>query len=172
MKPYTSVHLSLLAFCLAVPLTALPAEERTNDQKSFDKIRSMVGQWHGELPDGNDIVITYEEINGGAIIERYRATDPMWWNMSTAYHLNSDRIMMSHFCSWGNHPRMSAASRTPDTGRIDFDFIDIAYNEPDNGFMRDLVIEFVNDDRVKHHWTWSEDGVDTELTLILTRTSR
>ncbi len=138
-------------------------------KKSFAKIQSMVGNWKGKLPDGNDIEISYEEINGGAIVERYRSRDPMWWNMSTAYHLDNEKIMMSHYCSWGNHPRMSATVNSSNSGKIDFNFIDLARNEPDNGYMRDLEIEFIDNDHVVHYWLWRQDGKDTPLKLTLTR---
>lgn len=138
-------------------------------KNGFAKIQSLVGQWQGKLPNGDDIEISYEQINGGAIVERYRSKDPMWWNMSTAYHLDNEKIMMSHYCSWGNHPRMSAAVETTEIEKIDFNFIDIAKNEPDNGYMRDLVIEFIDSDHLVHYWQWRQDGKDTPLKLTLTR---
>ncbi|GAB4190393.1 MAG: hypothetical protein Tsb002_18340 [Wenzhouxiangellaceae bacterium] len=136
---------------------------------ALSKLQALIGEWQGKLPDGNDIRISYEQINGGAILERYRSTDPIWWNMSTMYHQDNQTLIMSHYCSWGNHPRMSAVIDSPVTKTIDFQFIDLSHNEPDNGYMRDFDIEFIDVDQVIHYWHWREDGKDTPLTLKLKR---
>lgn len=164
------IQIFLLSWSMA--LLQAPVVAQFNPEAAeaaFSKLRSLEGEWSGVLPDGGSIEITYEQINGGAIIERYRSRDPMWWNMSTTYHLDNGRIVMSHYCSWGNHPRMSAVIDTNGPERIDFDFIDLAENEPDNGYMRDFEVEFIDRDQVEHHWTWREDGDDTLLKLTLTR---
>ena len=156
--------------CILLLMQQSHAATNIEQAKSgFARIQSMVGNWQGKLPNGNNIEISYEEINGGAIVERYRSEDPMWWNMSTAYHLDNEKIMMSHYCSWGNHPRMSAVVDSAEAKKIDFNFLDIAQNEPQNGYMRDLEIEFVDSDHVVHYWLWRQDGKDTPLKLTLTR---
>lgn len=137
--------------------------------EGYEKLKAMAGDWDGTLPDGKPIEITYQIINGGAVLERYRSKDPMWWNMSTAYHLNNDQIVMSHYCSWGNHPRMKTSSTVKKIKELDFDFIDLAENEPKNGHMRDLTIKFIDKKNVTHHWVWREDGKDTPLVLMLVR---
>jgi len=156
----------------SIALLQLPVLAETNGdaaEAAFSKLQSLEGEWRGVLPDGGAIEITYEQINGGAIIERYRSQDPMWWNMSTTYHRDNGRIVMSHYCSWGNHPRMSAVIDANGMKRIDFDFIELAENEPENGYMRDFEIEFIDRDQVAHYWTWREEGDDTPLKLTLSR---
>lgn len=154
-----------LSACLLQP--AVAADEAA--PAAFEKLQSLVGDWRGELPDGNWIVITYERINGGAIVERYRSSDPMWWNMSSAYHLDNDRIIMTHYCSWGNHPRMTTQANQASVHKLAFNFLDMAENKPENGYMREVTFEFEDEDHFKHHWTWREDGEETPLTLVLER---
>src|SRR5688572_30453644 len=123
MKLIVRSVLATTCFLLMVT-NSFAAQNVVEAKKGFAKIESLVGEWQGKLPDGNNIEISYERINGGAIVERYRSTDPMWWNMSTAYHLDHEKIMMSHYCSWGNHPRMSAIVESTDAKQIDFNFLD------------------------------------------------
>lgn len=164
------IQLALLTgSMLLLPHAGVAESDLDEVGAAFSKLRLLEGEWEGILPGGGTIEISYEQINGGAIVERYRSEDPMWWNMSTTYHRDNDRIVMSHYCSWGNHPRMSAAIDANGLERIDFDFIDLAQNEPENGYMRDFDIEFIDQDRVVHYWTWREDGVDTPLKLTLSR---
>ncbi len=163
-----SVSLLVLPVCMLV--SAAPACAGDDPPPAFRKLRSLAGEWHGTLPSGEPIRITYEEINGGAVVERYRSTDPMWWNMSSAYHLDGERILMTHFCSWGNHPRMSASpAHATAVDSLEFEFLDMARNEPSNGYMRNVTFEFEDEDHLEHHWTWREDGEDTPLTLSLER---
>lgn len=168
MKPILEAIIATGCFLLLTQ-NSFAATSTERSKSGFAKIQSLVGDWQGKLPDGNDIEISYEQINGGAIVERYRSKDPMWWNMSTAYHRSNEEIIMSHYCSWGNHPRMSAVIGSTDVKKIDFDFLDIAQNEPQNGYMRDLEIEFIDNDHVVHYWQWRKDGKDTPLILTLTR---
>lgn len=144
------------------------AQPNPSTLADFEKLKMLVGEWQGTLPDGKPIEISYQEISGGAVVEIYHSSDPMWWNMSSAYHLNNDRIMMTHYCSWGNHPRMSAIP-DKDKKTLKFDFIDIARTQPQNGYMHSLTFNFIGKDQLKHHWTWREKGKDTPLTLTLTR---
>jgi len=139
--------------------------------KGFDKITLLIGTWQGTLPDGKPITVTYEPISGGAILEMYHSDDPMWWNMSTVYFRESQHIFMTHYCSWGNHPRMRArASRSSETVDVlKFDYVDMIQTQPTKGHMRDLTLEFNGNNKLYHHWIWREKGKDTSLSLMLTR---
>src|SRR5690242_2871368 len=114
---------SLLFMFMA--LSHQPAVAGDQAAAGFEKIRALVGEWEATQPDGKLMRVTYEEINGGAIEERYRSDDPMWWNMSTVYYLDKDRIMMAHYCSWGNHPRMTATVPDGKIDTLDFKFLDM-----------------------------------------------
>lgn len=159
--------------CLAISLlsSSLPASTdlTANNRAGFEKLRSLVGDWRGELPDGNFIDVSYQLINGGAILERYHSKDPMWWNMSSIYYLDVDEISMTHYCSWGNHPRMTAKVYQDEINQLKFLFNDISMTKPDNGYMRNLTFSFQDNDSFTHHWTWHEHGKETELLLDLKR---
>lgn len=167
MKPIIP---SLFIVCMALSHPLAVAGERT--VAGFEKIRALVGEWEATLPDGKPMRVTYEEINGGAIEERYRSEDPMWWNMSTVYHLDNDRIMMSHYCSWGNHPRMTVTVPDGAIDTLDFRFLDMTYTRPDNGYMKDVSFQFRDKNHFTHRWVWHEKGKETPLTLTLVRKER
>jgi hypothetical protein len=169
MKESAFFLLVLQLILFTVPASAAENAVKQRTVAGFEKIKSLTGVWNGTLPDGKPIKITYIEISGGAIVEMYHSDDPMWWNMSTAYHPDTDKIMMTHYCSWGNHPRMSAAVADGPINSLHFNFIDIARNEPGNGYMRDLTFNFKDHDHISHDWIWHQDGKDTPLTLTLIR---
>lgn len=165
MKPYQTIILALFFIAFAAS-SSLP---KNNTVTGFEKIRSLIGEWDGTLPDGKPIKISYQEISGGAIVEIYHSQDPMWWNMSSAYHRDKEKIMLTHFCSWGNHPRMAAIVPTGAIKRLEFDFIDITKTQPQNGYMRNVAFEFKSEDHILHHWLWQEQDKQVPLTLTLKR---
>jgi hypothetical protein len=138
-------------------------------QPGFSKLKNLVGEWRGTLPDGKPIDISYQEINGGAILELYRSSDPMWWNMSSVYHLDVNKIIMSHYCSWGNHPRMFTTVGSEKTDQLNFSFLDMAMTAPHHGYMQTSSIHFEDDDHFSHHWVWRENGQSTPLVVRMTR---
>ena len=158
----TKLLIAISVFTLTQPLWA-------ENHTGFDRIQSLVGDWQGTLPDGNPIDITYREISGGAIVEVYHSTDPMWWNMSSVYHADTDKVIMSHYCSWGNHPRMTATPQPANDKELAFMFLDITSTQPENGYMHNATFQFDDQDHFSHHWTWREDGKDTLLTLRMER---
>ena len=163
----TPIRLFTLIMLLSISYTAC-SEDLIKSE--FEKLRALVGDWQGTLPDGGVIEITYEEISGGAIVEIYHSTDPMWWNMSSVYHLDKNQILMTHYCSWGNHPRMSAhPDATQDINELEFNVIDIATTQPTNGYMHNLHISFKDKTHLSHQWIWRDKGKDTPLTLTLVK---
>jgi hypothetical protein len=152
-----------------------PAVAGDRTVAGFERIRALVGEWEATQPDGKLMQVTYEEINGGAIEERYRSEDPMWWNMSTVYHLDNDRIMMTHYCSWGNHPRMTVTVPEGEVNTLDFRFLDMTYTRPENGYMKHVSFQFRDKDHFTHRWVWHEQDKETRkdketpLSLTLVR---
>ncbi len=159
----------LLLFLILPPYSA--RAERTQAAIAFDKLTSLIGTWQGVLPDGKPIKVTYQMISGGVILEMYHSEDPMWWNMSTVYLLDKEQILMTHYCSWGNHPRMRApAGKFSNTlNTLEFNYLDITRTQAEKGYMRDLKLEFKGEDQLMHHWTWREQSQDAALTLPLRR---
>jgi hypothetical protein len=164
MRPMISV---LFFMFMVLPSQHAIAGDRT--VAGFEKIRALVGEWEATQPDGKLMRVTYEEINGGAIEERYRSEDPMWWNMSTVYYLDNDRIIMAHYCSWGNHPRMTATVPEGRIDTLDFRFLDMARTRPDNGYMKHASIQFGDKDHFSHRWVWDDKDGEKPLLLTLVR---
>lgn len=160
-----------IALLVIIALLANSTIANDKTESGFKQLKLLLGDWRGKLPNGNFIDVSYQEINGGAIVERYHSKDPMWWNMSSVYHKDVDKIIMSHYCSWGNHPRMTAKMPEGPVRKLEFSFADIAMTEPDNGYMRDLTFNFQDKDHFTHRWVWHEDGEDTVLHLTMERKS-
>ena len=152
-----AVACSLLAFVVGSGL-AEPAPGTMTPVAGFEKMKSLVGEWTGKSRDGKPVTISYALVsNGSAMMEKIGM--PHESDMVTLYHPDGDSLMMTHYCSAHNQPRMRAGKVSPESRRIAFDFVDATnLASPDAGHMHRLVMTFEDRDRIVQEWTWREKG--------------
>ena len=164
MKPRIFFLLSLVV----IILSANPALAQNGAAAGFEKIKSLVGEWEGEGPYG-PVKVSYQIVSGGsALMETFLpANEP---SMITMYHLDNGRLMMTHYCSAGNQPRMQAQPPTGEIKSINFTFIDATNLAKLPGSrMQSLTVTFVDEDHFSQVWTWRENGKDIPGTFTFTR---
>lgn len=140
--------------------------EAAKARAAFERLKSLAGEWQGETGRGKPATLTYEVIAGGhTVMEEYRA-GAAEQSMYTLYHLDGDRLMLTHYCVSNNQPRMEAdLSGAP--GEIRFEFFDATnLDDPNEGHMRRARIRFHDDDHISNAWTFRSKGEDafTEAT--------
>ena len=160
--------ISLIVVLLGVLLT-YHAEAQESISQSFESIKALEGTWEGENYAGTPVTLTYEVISGGsAVLERLEPKGEP--SMITMYHMNDGKLMMTHYCSAGNQPRM-VAKKTGDK-KVEFSFVDGTNLSADAiGHMRGLSIYLKSKDELEQVWTFRQDGKDMPGTFKLTRKS-
>ena len=135
----------------------------------FDKLKSLVGEWQGKRADGKAVVVTYQLVSGGhGIMERLEATGED--EMVTIYHPDADGLMLTHYCSAGNQPRMRARVPAGEIRNLNFAFIDATnLAKPSDGHIHSLAISFQDKDQMMQVWIWRQDGRDERMTFTLQR---
>ena len=79
--------------------------------------------------------------------------------MISVYHLDGNRLLLTHYCMAGNQPRMQAGAFDPKTNRIDFQFLDATnLPSPDAGHMHRVVVRFQGPSEVTEDWTFYKGG--------------
>jgi hypothetical protein len=145
----------LLIFC-AIP-AALAQTALTTD---FARIKSLQGVWEGTSVDGKPVSTTFSTTAGGfAVIQMFKiAGEP---EKPTVYHYDGDRIMLTHYCSANNQPRMVFFASSESDKSMRFRFLD-ATNllNPDAGHMHEVAFHFVDAKHFRQEWTWREKGTD------------
>jgi hypothetical protein len=134
---------------------------------SFDHMKSLVGVWQGTSPMG-DVKVTYELIsNNTALMETISsAKEP---NMVTIYYPDGKGVMMTHYCSDGNQPRMHAAAST-NPNSVAFTFVDITnLASPQAMHMHDLTISWKDKDHITQDWVMNMNGTSQKTTFVLAR---
>lgn len=129
----------------------------------FDKMKTLVGEWEATSAEAKSRV-TYQLISQGTALLETIVNE----GMVTVYHPDGGSILMTHYCSAGNQPRMRAQGSQGDT--IAFLFVDVANLKSNaDGHMQRLVIKFKDKDHVTEEWTWIADGKETTSVFQLRR---
>jgi hypothetical protein len=102
------------------------------------------------------VSVSYALVSSGTSLME-RLTTPDGSDMVTMYHPDGSRIMMTHYCSGGNQPRMRAEALTGET--VAFSFVDATnLASPKAEHMRKLVVQFQDADHFTQEWTHRKDG--------------
>jgi hypothetical protein len=114
----------------------------------------------------------FRETGGGsALLSEIRSSHEYPENLISVFHLDGDRLVMTHYCSAGNQPRMQA-SASPDGKTITFDFFD-ATNllAPEAEHMQRVAITLLDANHHTETWTFTDHGKQTPQTYDLWRTA-
>ena len=136
----------------------------------FDKLKTLVGEWEGKGPDGKTAKLTYQLISGGtALMETFLAENEP--PMVTIYHPNGDKLMMTHYCSAGNQPRMQAQVPAGEIKTLQFAFFDVAnMSKHSEGHISSLGLTFQDSDHITQEWGWRDkDNKDMVMKANFTR---
>lgn len=155
-------------FCAAFDHTGGASAAATNAH--FDRLKSLAGNWTGTNKHGKPVKVTYSVVSSGtAVMEKLDM--PEGGNMVTMYHPDGEQLMVTHYCSIGNQPRLVEVPRQGDND-LAFSFFDVTNNPnaPGHGHMRGLKFHFQDKNHFTQEWTfgWS-DGRQESETLSLHR---
>jgi hypothetical protein len=131
---------------------------QTGAPQQFERIKSLDGKWNGRSQDGKPVSTSFLTTSGGhTVLQMLHPTG--WPEKPTVYHLDRDRVMLTHYCSAGNQPRMVAAPTG--TTEIDFKFLDATSLESaETGHMSRVVFRFKDARHFSQEWAWHENGKD------------
>jgi len=155
------------AVCLMALLAGSPFFAQSGYQKSFEKLKSLEGVWEGKASNGKTVRVSYRmTANGSALMSEIEGEH----NMITMFHMDVDRLLMTHYCAAGNQPRMKAAS-SPEGNSIAFDFLDATnLASAQAGHMHRAVFTLVDPDHHTEEWIWKQDGKERTERFELKRT--
>ena len=136
MKP------AILASALLATVLTGAAFAQSGAQKSFDQLKALSGNWEGKDAQGKTLSVSFRSTAGdSALMSEIHGTAPE--NMISMFHLDGpNRLLLTHYCSAGNQPRM-VASASPDGKTITFNFLDAPeFPSPAFTHKRPLHLEF------------------------------
>jgi hypothetical protein len=130
---------------------------------AFDRLRSLAGEWHAELPGFGTMTDSIRAVSNGKAIEEVLGTTSD--NETSIYTRDGSKLLVTHFCALttdGHIARLAAAPLTGSRKQIEFTFVGASnLHSPSAPHMRRLVIEFTDADHFTEKWTKVESGKDT-----------
>ncbi|HLW54530.1 MAG TPA: hypothetical protein VKW06_16970 [Candidatus Angelobacter sp.] len=149
--------LFVLISALAWAGTGAPPKDEANATAAFAKMKNLVGQWEADTEKGK-VTSTYELVsNGTALVEHVNVAGE--GPMVTVYYLDGSRLVLTHYCTAGNQPRMQAESFDPASNRLSFDFVSASnLAGSGDGHMHSVKVSFQGPDAFISDWTFYKDG--------------
>jgi hypothetical protein len=135
------------------------AQAKSPAVQGFEKLKALEGEWidaDGTFGQKGKVAVVYKVSGGGhTVVETFPVGTPQ--EMVTVYHLEGGKVVLTHYCSANNQPRMSSGGLQGNT--LTFDFAGGANIEPGTtSHMHNAKIEFTSDDEIKATWQNWESG--------------
>ena len=147
------------------PDIAAHGEPRVDAREGFERLKRLVGTWSVTV-DGRTSTATYKLTGGGRVLMEDMG------GMATAYYLDVDKLVLTHFCGAGNQPRMRM--QKIDDRQMSFQMFDITnLANPKAYHSTHVDIVFVSEDRVDLTYRGITDGrVSTQVFQMTRQTDR
>ena len=144
-----------IAFAVLIALFTAAAFAQSDSHAAFEKLKSLEGSWAGKA-EGRSLTVTFRVTSGGsAIMSEIQGPE----NMISMFHLDGDRLMMTHYCATGNQPRM-VGTMSPDGKTVTFNFLDatnVLSSQP--GHMEGVVVTIIDANHHTEEWSFlDKDG--------------
>ena len=139
-----------IASCLVLLLIASYTVAAAPDTPAshFDQLKKLAGTWEGKTADGKPASITLQVVSDGSALMELDEGE----KMVTMYHPDNDRLLMTHYCSAHNQPRMQAEV-SPDGKRFTFNSLDATnLAKPDAGHMHRMILTIEDANHMTQQW--------------------
>jgi len=161
----------LSAVVLALAFCAAHAVAQSDAQKAFTTLKSLPGTWVGDTPKGPvevDFTVTGA---GSAVMSEIKTAMHDHEDMVSMFHMDGNRLLLTHYCSIGNQPRMQAET-SPDGKTITFNFVDATnLSAPEAGHMQQMVLNLLDENHHTEKWVFVDHGKEQVALFDLRRKS-
>jgi hypothetical protein len=136
--------------------------------RAFENLKALAGSWQATSTNGWTGRTEIRVIAGGSAILATSVIGPHGdETMATVYHLDGDRLVLTHYCVAGNQPRLESTAISDGARRIELAFRDGTNLASRNvGHMDRVWIEIEDASRWRSRWTWYQDGEERWLEEI------
>jgi hypothetical protein len=176
IKPLLPVLVAgVLASLIVAPTIPMRANAQDRDRPStpapavaaFEQFKKLEGKWRGRSTKGWEEVLTFKTIAGGSVVVGTSFDAHPNETMMTMYHMDGERLMLTHYCVAKNQPRLVATTFADSGKTITFTFLDGGnLASRDRGHMDKAVFRFIDDSHMTSRWTWYQDGREQWLEEI------
>jgi hypothetical protein len=171
MKPVRNIvrnnTAAVAVLVVVIVLSASLVGAQSDARKSFDQLKGLEGNWAGTNQQGQPIQVTFRTTAGGsALMSEILGHGPE--NMISMFHMDGDRLLMTHYCGAGNQPRMKVISS--DAKSVSFEFFDGTNIGPGDGHMQHVTFTQPDADHHVEEWVFVDHGKEMKEVFTLART--
>ena len=110
--------------------------------------------------------VTFRMTAGGsALMSEIHGHGPE--NMITMFHMDGDRLVMTHYCGAGNQPRMKVVAA--DAKSVSFEFYDGTNIAPGDGHMQHVTFTHPDANHHTEEWVFVDHGKEMKEFFTLER---
>ncbi len=155
-----------IAAIVIVVLSASLVMAESDAHKSFDLLKGMEGNWTGKNSQGQALEVSFRLTAGGsALMSEIHGHGRE--NMITMFHMDGDRLLMTHYCGVGNQPRMKVIAS--DSKSVSFEFFDGTNIGPGDGHMQHVTFSQPDADHHVEEWVFLDHGKEMKELFTLER---
>jgi len=154
------VVVGMLLFSLWGVAADTPKTAKTDAAAMFDRLKGLEGEWESQSKEMGKVRASYRVVGGGSALEEHFTGEKVpGGEMITIYHLDGNRLLLTHYCAAQNQPRMVAKRIDPAKGEVDFVFLDATnLSSPKAGHMHNAEIQLIDADHFNSQWEFFENG--------------
>ena len=163
---YAIAAIAFVGIASTVP-PARAQQPALDSRAAMDRLKTLIGSWESSEKgrSGPPSRFTYRLTGRDSVLIEDGG------GMMSAYHLDKDELVMTHFCGAGNQPRMRIKSA--DARHISFEMYDITnLANPQAYYTNSLDVVFHGNDRVDLVYGGTTAGRASAQTFQLTRTGK
>jgi hypothetical protein len=150
MKTWSVIFSFLLLTTMAV--AGSPDNQQVDARAAFARLKSLAGEWQADTPKGR-AQVRYEVIAGGSVLLEHDRM-PGHDEMLTAYHLDGDKLVLTHYCMAGNQPHMVAQRFDDQSGELEFVLAGGTNLDAGPGHMQNARFHLVSGNRLDAVWNF------------------
>jgi hypothetical protein len=146
--------MTMKLFAISLLFLSTAALAQSPAQSEFTQLKALAGTWEGKTLQGAPVNVDYKLTASGSAL---MSTIHEHGDMISMFHLDGpDKLLLTHYCSMGNQPRM-VATTSADGKSVTFRFLDVTnLSAPDAGHMDSLVIAMVDANHHTEEWNFKD----------------
>jgi hypothetical protein len=156
------IAFSLVPLVLFAVVCSSRAADKTPSVSAqrFEALKKLAGDWVQLGKDGkatDKVISSIRVTSAGSAIEEtlFPGSDH---EMVTMYHLDGDDLVLTHYCSLGNQPRLRAEPGE-DVNKIVFKFVSSTnLKSPDDHHINGATLTLDGKDHFKAEWVSCKEG--------------
>ena len=140
--------------------TNLTAQQPATGAQSFERLKSLVGEWQGTMQEGGKqlpATTSFRLVSDNSALLNILGGGTKY-EMVTMFHMDNSDVLATHYCGAHNQPRFRLVPSS-DPNVLTFEFKDATnLPTPSAPHMVGLKITFLGNDRHYENWTFLANG--------------